>query len=195
VKKKGYFKTTSKDVILCRNDSLKRAFFFTGLGFAIPACVPAVANLLVTGDAGLDSGSIITVPFFILGSGLLIASFYFRPVYTIFNRSRGLVTFQSSKLTFDVPFSSIRFVSNRLLSTKGSSIVVSVYAVSDKPSHAGQKITNPDKPADHYETLLCTYNCGGQEEADESIEQLRRFMGALPPDPEESGPSKFDKLL
>ena len=117
-------------------------------------------------------------------------------LFTTFNKKTGLVTFNSAKVTFEVPFSSIRFVSNRISTGRGmNSHLVSVYSVTEKPLFPGQKITNPEVNTIQYETLLCAYRCHTEEEVNESIKQLRRFMGELPPEPEEpEGPSKFDTL-
>ncbi len=188
---KQYFKNKNDHKIIIKNESLKTILFQTGFGFLIITTVPWFffigEKLTLASWLGVLATTVSTIIF--------LSSFFFKPVYTVFNKDTGFVSFHSEKINFEVPFSQIQFV--RMTTPSATYRMryheVRIYALSDSPIFPNQKIINERKPFSHYETLLCTYRCSSKDQAENSIEQLQRFMGALPPEVE--GASKFDSLL
>jgi len=189
--KKQYFKIKDGNRITITTESIQSILFQTGLVFLIAFVTP---HLLAIGkeDTTATWFNIITI---FIPTIIFLSSFFFKPVYTVFNKDTGFVSFHSEKINFEVPFSQIQFV--RMTTPSATYRMryheVRIYALSDSPIFPNQKIINERKPFSHYETLLCTYRCSSKDQAENSIEQLQRFMGALPPEVE--GASKFDSLL
>ncbi len=188
-----YHKVRKDGRIVVELDSWRRSLFWLGiLGFL---GLTAASILSIIFGAHFIPTIYVFIQILIFPFLLFISSFFFKPIYLIFDRNTGRVYFRSGKRNFDVPFSSIIFERVRTHSAtyRMRYHVVSIYAISEKPLFPGQKLTNPLEPATYYKTFLGAYNCDTQEEAEDSIEQLMRFMGALPPEP--AGSSKFDNLI
>lgn len=189
-----YHKVRKDGTIRIESESPKTVLFFTGLGLLIATLCPWLIVLWKTHS--VDSADL-----FWFGGGVIfsllifIPSFFLKPIFTVFDPRTGRAYFHSGKRNFDVPFSAIVFEGAGTPSAtyRMRYHVVSIYAISEKPMFPGQKIINPLEPARYYKTLLGTYRCSSREQAEESIEQLLRFMGALPQEP--ADPLKFDNLV
>jgi hypothetical protein len=117
----------------------------------------------------------------------------YKPMFTIFHSDTGHVSFHSEKINFSIPFSAVRFATERNSTGKGISIIaVIVYAIYDVPFHSGpirrlggrfkktEALLEQSGEIPHYETVLCSYNAGSEADADESIDYLRFFMEKKP---------------
>lgn len=107
----------------------------------------------------------------------------------VFHSDTQIATWKSGNNHLEIPFPKIHFATSRLLSKSGiSTVMVSVFAIDDKPFFEGE--TPSQNPDMHYRKDLCTYKAGAQDEADESIEIIKSFMAGTYDD----SPSKFDNL-
>jgi hypothetical protein len=107
----------------------------------------------------------------------------------IFHSDKQITTWKSGNNQLELPFNAIHFATSRLLSKSGiSTVMVSVFAIGDKPFFKGE--TPSEDPEARYRKDLCVYKAGTQAEADESIDIIKSFMAGT----YDESPSKFDNI-
>jgi hypothetical protein len=133
---------------------------------------------------------IFSIIFLILPLIILFFARRFPPApEVIFHSDNQTTTWKSGNNQLQLTFPTIHFATSRLLSKSGiSTVMVTIFAVDDKPFFEGEKPSqNPDM---RYRKDLCVYKAGTQAEADESIEIIKSFMAGTYDD----SPSKFDDI-
>jgi hypothetical protein len=85
------------------------------------------------------------------------------------------VNWKCGKNSLVIPYQKITFSPVRMPSKSGiSNVFVMVTAIGNKPFFENDKVSNA--PGTLYKKDLCLYKAGTKEEADESIEIIRKFM-------------------
>lgn len=177
---------------------------FLQMGGGVLMCVVFAQLVILLADRSMhaftmwfENFGFLNVMFMVLCLALpsiaLFIGFRFKPMFTIFHSDTGQVSFHSEKINFSIPFSSVKFATQRNSTGKGISVIsVIVYAISDVPFSSGpiRRLGGRFKKTEaqleesgevpHYEAVLCSYNTGSEADADASIDYLRFFMKRKP---------------